>query len=46
MISKILSNKYDYLNDVHIERDLKVLKDKSRVSVGDWPDLEAALFEW
>ena len=46
MISKILSKTYDYLDDVHTKRDLKALKNKSRVSAGDWPDLEAALFEW
>ena len=46
MISKILSKTYDYLDDVYTKRDLKALKNKSRVSAGDWPDLEAALFEW
>ena len=46
IISKILSKTYDYLDNVHTKRDLKALKDKSRVFAGDWPDLEAALFEW
>ena len=45
MIFKIFSKTYDYLDNVHTKRDLKVLKDKSRVFAGDWPDLEAALFE-
>jgi hypothetical protein len=45
-VSKILSSKYDYLDDVHTRRDKQMLKEKSRSSIGDWPDLEYALFEW
>jgi hypothetical protein len=45
-VSKILSSKYDYLDGIHTKRDNQTLKEKSRSSAGDWPDLEHALFEW
>jgi hypothetical protein len=45
-ISKILSPHYDYLDDIHTKKDKQALKWKSRSSTGDWPALEAALFEW
>jgi hypothetical protein len=38
--------KYDYLDDVHTRKDKQMLKEKNKSSVGDWPDLEYALFEW
>jgi hypothetical protein len=45
IISKILSSKYDYLDSLNkkIDKDKLELK---RVLVGDWLDLEGALFEW
>ena len=46
MISKILGQNYDYLDNIHTKKDKRLLKEKSRASIGDWPDLEAALFEW
>jgi hypothetical protein len=45
LISKILSAKYDYLDAKDVKKDKKELEGK-RYSEGDWPDLEAALFEW
>ena len=45
MISRILSPKYDYLDDKHKKKDRIKLSAK-RSSAGDWPDLEAALFEF
>jgi hypothetical protein len=45
-VSKILSSKYDYLDDIHTRKDKQMLKEKNRSSVGDWPELEYALFEW
>ena len=44
-VSKILSSTYDYLDGLDLKNDKKALNSK-RISVGDWPDLEAALFEW
>lgn len=44
-VSKILSSTYDYLDGLDLKNDKKALNSK-RTSVGDWPDLEAALFEW
>jgi hypothetical protein len=31
---------------VHTKRDKQMLKEKSRSSIRDWPDLKYALFEW
>ena len=45
MISKILSKAYDHLDSLDRKKDKAVLQGK-RSSRGDWPDLEAALFEW
>jgi ParB-like chromosome segregation protein Spo0J len=44
-ISTILSSKYAYLDSLDKKKDKKQLAAK-RSSKGDWPDLEAALFEW
>ena len=44
-ISTILSSKYKYLHSLDHKKDKKQLATK-RSSQGDWPDLEAALFEW
>jgi len=44
-ISRILSAKYDYLDSLDQKQDKKRLQ-AYRTSAGDWPDLEAALFEW
>jgi hypothetical protein len=44
-ISKILSSTYDHLDALHPKKDKKEL-DGKRTSAGDWPELEAALFEW
>ena len=41
-ISRILSSKYDYLDDT----TQKQVQNRHRVSKSDWPDLEAALYEW
>ena len=46
MISKVLGPKYDHLDDIDKKKDRHLLQDKKRSSAGDWPDLEAALFEW
>ena len=45
-VSKILSSKYDYLDGVHTRKEKQMLKEKNRSSIGDWPDLEYALFKW
>ena len=45
MILKILSKAYDHLNSLNRKKDKAVLQGK-RSFRGDWPDLEAALFEW
>src|ERR1700716_3925701 len=45
MISKILSKAYDHLDSLDRKKDKVVLQEK-RSSRGDWPNLEAALFEW
>ena len=45
MISKVLSSKYDYLDSMDKRKDRQLLQEKKRSSAGDWPDLEAALFE-
>ena len=44
-ISNILSLYYDYLDDTHTKKEKQVLKEKSRSPIGNWPDLEGALFE-
>ena len=43
-ISKILSSKYDYLDDLNKKKDKTKLESK-RTSAGDWPELEGALYE-
>ena len=43
-ISKILSSKYDYLDDLNKKKDKTKLESK-RTSAGDWPELEEALYE-
>lgn len=45
MISRILSSQYDYVDDLNKKKDKDQL-DSKRSSAGDWPELEAALFEW
>jgi hypothetical protein len=45
-ISKILSSKYEYLDMKDPKKDKKELESTKRSSDGDWPVLEAALFEW
>jgi hypothetical protein len=44
-ISRILSSKYDYLDSLNRKKDKDRLQSQ-RQSAGDWPELEAALFEW
>jgi hypothetical protein len=44
-VSKILSFAYDHLDGLDLKKDKKLLNSK-RTSAGDWPVLEAALFEW
>lgn len=44
-VSKILSSTYAHLDGLDLKKDKKALNLK-RTSAGDWPDLEAALFEW
>jgi hypothetical protein len=46
MVSTVLSNTFDYLDNIEKKRDKEALKNKMRFSAGDWPELEAALFEW
>ena len=45
MISKVLSEKYDYLDGLERKKDKQTLQQKKQSS-GDWPALEGALFEW
>jgi hypothetical protein len=45
-ISRILGPKFDYLDGRHTRKDIQVMKGKSRLSAGEWPDLDMALFEW
>jgi hypothetical protein len=45
-ISKIVSNKFEYLDAKDPKKDKKELESTKRSSDGDWPELEAALFEW
>jgi hypothetical protein len=44
MVSRALSAKYDYLDNVKNRR--AAAGKKKRETEGDWPSLEAALFEW
>ena len=44
-ISRILGPRFNYLNSEHIEKDIRGIKGKSRLSLGDWPDLKMVLFE-
>jgi hypothetical protein len=44
-VSRILSSKYDYIDDLDKKRDRLALQSQ-RSSAGEWPELEAALFEW
>jgi hypothetical protein len=46
IVSTVLSNTFDYLDNIKKKRDKEALKNKKRFSAGDWPELEAALFEW
>jgi hypothetical protein len=45
-VSKILGDMYTYLDGDHTKKQLQALKNKSRTSRGEWPDLEAALYKW
>jgi hypothetical protein len=45
IISKVLSEKYDYLDSFEKKKDKQSLQQKKQSS-GDWPALEGALFEW
>ena len=45
-ISRILGPRFNYLDGEHTQKDIQGMKGKSRSSLGDWPDLEMALFEW
>jgi hypothetical protein len=44
-ISRILSSKYDYLDTLDPKKD-KAKIQSQRISLGDWPELEGALYEW
>jgi hypothetical protein len=44
-VSRILSSKYDYIDNLDKKKDKLALQAK-RSSRGEWPELEAALFEW
>ena len=37
---------YTYLDSNHTKKQLQALKNKSRTSRGEWPDLKAALYKW
>jgi hypothetical protein len=45
-ISRILGPRFNYLDGEYTQKDIQGMKGKSRSSLGDWPDLEMALFEW
>ena len=45
MISKVLSEKYDYLDGLERKKDKQTLQQKKQSS-RDWPALKGALFEW
>jgi hypothetical protein len=44
-ISRILSSKYDYLDNLDPKKDKAEIQSQ-RISLGDWPELEGALYEW
>lgn len=44
-VSRILSSKYDYIDNIDKKTD-KLALQAQRSSRGEWPELEAALFEW
>ena len=44
-ISQILSSKFDYLDNLDPKKD-KAKIQSQRISLGDWPELEGALYEW
>ena len=44
-VSRILSSKYDYIDNLDKKKDRLALQSQ-RLSAGEWPELEAALFEW
>ena len=44
-VSRILSSKYDYIDNLDKKKDRLALQSQ-RSSAGEWPELEAALFEW
>ena len=46
MISRCLSDTYSYLDNIEKKKEKEDLNQKKRTSRGDWPVLEAALFEW
>jgi hypothetical protein len=46
MISRTLSDTYSYLDNIEKKKEREGLHHKKRSSRGDWPALEAALFEW
>jgi hypothetical protein len=45
-ISRILDTTYEHLDGNLKRQEVQALKEKSRSSAGDWPMLEAALYEW
>lgn len=45
-VSRVLGNNYEHLDGEYTRKELKAMKEKSRRHKGDWPALEAALFEW
>jgi hypothetical protein len=44
-VSRILSSKYDYVDNLDKKKD-KLALQAQRSSRGEWPELEAALYEW
>ena len=44
-ISRILGPKFDYLDGEYTRKDLQVIKERNRLSIGDWPDLKIVLFK-
>jgi hypothetical protein len=44
-VSRILSSKYDYIDDLDKKKD-KVALQARRSRAGEWKELDAALFEW
>ena len=44
-VSRILSSKYDYVDNLDKKKD-KLALQAQRSSEGAWPELEAALFKW